>query len=379
MSEGWNPFSRSVLSVLVTALVGFGSYLFIQALLPLQISELGGNATLVGVILAAFSVSSVVIRPLLGRLTDAIGPRTILLLGVAILSVSAIGYLIPALGVMLLVRVVHGIGWAAFNTGALTSIATLAPSERRGEASGIYNLMPAIAQLAFPAVGIIVAERLGLQVAFGVSCGIALVGVIVIGTSPRMPPVVRPSSRPVLFDRAGILPMVLEFLNSTCLILVTAFPPLFAAQKGIHIEALAIYYALFGGTVVTVRLLASRFLDRVNRRMTISCAAVLGIAGLSVGALADSVALLTVSACLYGAATAVMSPSTMALAIDRARPGMIGAAMATYSLGIQFGLGVGAFAWGVLIDSFGFPSPYFAAIGAMVLLLVLTLTSTRGR
>jgi predicted MFS family arabinose efflux permease len=53
--------------------------------------------------------------------------------------------------------------------------------------------------------------------------------------------------------------------------------------------------------------------------------------------------------------------------------------MATYSLGIQFGLGVGAFAWGVLIDSFGFPSPYFAAIGAMVLLLVLTLMSTRGR
>ncbi len=377
MSDERSLYSRPLLAVLATALAGFGSYLFIQALLPLQVSELGGTATLVGIILGAFSVSSVVIRPLIGRLTDSIGPRTILLVGVALLGVSTLGYLIPAIAIMLLVRVVHGVGWAAFNTGALASIATLAPPERRGEASGIYNLMPAIAQLAFPAAGIIVAERMGLQAAFTISAGIALIGVLIIGGSPRTAPVASSLSRPAMFERAWMFPMALEFLNSTCLILVIAFPPLFAIDKGIDVEQLAIYYPFYGGTVVAVRLLASRWLDRVDRSITIAAAAIVGIMGLGVGAIADSVAVLTVSACLYGMATAVISPSSMALAIHRARPGTAGAAMATYSLGIQLGLGVGAFAWGVLIDAFGFPSPYLGAIVAMLLLLVLTVVAHR--
>jgi predicted MFS family arabinose efflux permease len=334
---------------------------------------------MVGIVLATFSLSSVVIRPLLGRLTDAIGPRTILLLGVMILSVSGMGYLIPSLVAMLLVRVLHGVGWAAFNTGALASIAHLAPAHRRGEASGVYNLMPGIAQLAFPAMGILVSERLGLGAAFAISCGIALVGVIVIGTSPRLPPVARPASRTALLDRAWMLPMALEFLNSMCLILVIAFPPLFATHKGIDVEELALYYPLYGGTVVAVRLLASRFLDRLNRTVTTSSAALIGMLGLGLGALAESVPTLTLAACLYGVATAVISPSTMALAIDRARSGTAGAAMATYSLGIQFGLGAGAFLWGVLIDAFGFPSPYLGAMVVMALFLALSLASGRGR
>jgi len=372
-------YTRPLVSVLVTAFVGFGSYLFIQALLPLQVSALGGNATLVGVVLAVFSLSSVVIRPHIGRLTDAIGPRTVLFAGLVVLSVSGLGYLVPAIGVLLVVRAVHGIGWAAFNTGALASIATLAPPARRGEASGIYNVMPGTAQLVFPGVGIIVAERMGLDVAFALSAVIALVGVLVIGTSPSVPPATSRASGRAMFDRAWLLPMTLEFLNSMCLILVMAFPPLFATQKGIDVEELAVYYPIYGGVVVGVRILASRYLDRIDRKVLTAIAGLVGLVGLALGALAESVPVLTASACLYAAATAVISPSTMALAIDRAGPGAAGAAMATYSLGIQFGLGFGAFAWGVLIDAFGFPSPFLGAIVVMALFIALTLASARGR
>jgi MFS family permease len=316
-----------------------------------------------------------VVRPLIGRLTDAIGPRKVLLLGVAILSLSGLGYLVPALAVLLLVRVVHGIGWAAFNTGALASIATLAPATRRGEASGVYNVMPGIAQLVFPGLGILVAERAGLPVAFALSGAIAFAGVLIIGASPRTAPVARPQARSTYFDRAWLLPTTLEFLNSTCLILILAFPPVFALHKGIEFEELAIYYPLYGVVVVAVRLLARTYFDQVDRRLTISAAALVGIAGLGVGALAESVGLLTVSACMFGAATAVISPSTMALAIDRAGPGTAGAAMATYSMGIQLGLGVGAFTWGVFIDAFGFPSPYLGAIATYAVLLTLALAA----
>jgi predicted MFS family arabinose efflux permease len=56
----------------------------------------------------------------------------------------------------------------------------------------------------------------------------------------------------------------------------------------------------------------------------------------------------------------------MALAIDRADPRRMGAAMATYSLGFQLALGAGAAAWGFVIDAFGYPGPYIGAIGLQV-------------
>ena len=55
----------------------------------------------------------------------------------------------------------------------------------------------------------------------------------------------------------------------------------------------------------------------------------------------------------------------MALAMDRADPERRGAAMATYSLGYQVGVGLGAAAWGAVIALWGFPAPFLLAMLAM--------------
>jgi predicted MFS family arabinose efflux permease len=72
----------------------------------------------------------------------------------------------------------------------------------------------------------------------------------------------------------------------------------------------------------------------------------------------------------------------MALAIDRADPRRMGAAMATYSLGFQLALGLGAAAWGIVIDAVGYPGPYIGAIGlqvGVVVLLALAWPSVRSK
>jgi hypothetical protein len=53
----------------------------------------------------------------------------------------------------------------------------------------------------------------------------------------------------------------------------------------------------------------------------------------------------------------------------------MGAAMATYSLGFQLGLGLGATAWGVVISVAGYPAPFLGAIAVQALLIIAV---TRG-
>ena len=81
---------------------------------------------------------------------------------------------------------------------------------------------------------------------------------------------------------------------------------------------------------------------------------------------------------LWALAASVTSPTAMALAMDRAAPGRMGAAMATYSLGFQLGFGGGAALWGATITAAGFSQTFLIAILAEAALIGLLLYARRG-
>jgi len=53
---------------------------------------------------------------------------------------------------LLLLRVLHGIGWGAATTAASTLIADIAPPSRRGEAMGIFGMASNVAMAIGPAL-----------------------------------------------------------------------------------------------------------------------------------------------------------------------------------------------------------------------------------
>ena len=91
---------------------------------------------MVGLMVAAFSLPSVILRPWMGRLVDEWSTRGVMLAGMATLAVSSVAYLAQSFVALFTVRIVHGTGWAAFNSGGHTMVGRLAPPARRGEASG---------------------------------------------------------------------------------------------------------------------------------------------------------------------------------------------------------------------------------------------------
>ncbi len=75
--------SRVVFFVFVTVfldLVGFG---IVMPLMPLYVTSMGGNAQTVGFLLAGFSLLQLLATPFLGRLSDRIGRRPVILVSLA--------------------------------------------------------------------------------------------------------------------------------------------------------------------------------------------------------------------------------------------------------------------------------------------------------
>lgn len=105
--------------VLIALGVTIGSFTTLQSLLvpvlPLMQRDLDTSTTGITWALTAWLIAAAVSTPLLGRVGDLVGKRRVLLISIAAVAVgSVIAALAPSLGVLVLARVIQGMGGAIF-------------------------------------------------------------------------------------------------------------------------------------------------------------------------------------------------------------------------------------------------------------------------
>ncbi len=357
----------------LVAFAAFASQMMLQPVLPLLVLDLGGDSAIAGLVIFAFSVPSVVVRPLFGRLSDRWSRLGVLAIGVGGVAVSGIAYLIPMLLVVVLVRIGHGVAWAAFNTGAGSLLADLAPPRRRGEAAGVYSLTQGLANVLMPALGLAMVTGIGLgaPLVLVTLLGVAgLIGVAVIASRTREHPhrSDRPASRGSLLERSALLPMVIDMAWLCAYPMFFVFPPVIAAARGIPLEGLWPYYLVAGTSLVLGRIVAARFLDRYARRTTLLAGCALGLVGLVVGTISLELTGLMLAGALYAAGMSAVGPTVLALTMDRAPTDRVGAAIATQTLGGQLGIGVGSVLVGVTLEVLPVEASFILLLLVMVAL-----------
>ncbi len=381
-----SPAGRSLLLVCLFALVGFGHENVIAPVLPLIVLERGGDAAVVGLLVAAYGIPSVVLRPMLGRWLDTPRRPLIVRAGAAVIATAPLGFLVSALPAMIATRTVQGVGWAAYGTAGHAILARVAPAARRGEAAGYYNAMPALAVLIAPTIGLWLFTTSGDAAPFLVSAalgvtGLALTRLLPLHTVAASSTVPAPKPRLVVgvFDPVAVVPMILIATFMSVQSLFVIFAPVFARNRGIPIEQLGLYYPAFGGVVLLAQLSLGRVSDRFGRRPVIALGCCVAIVGMIAAGLATDLGGLLLGGSLYGLATALVTSTVGAVAMESAPPERAGSAMATYSLGYQLGTSLGGAAWGAIIAAIGYPWPF--VVGAIVLAgaLGLALALVPGR
>lgn len=387
---------RALALVCLFAFVGFGHESVMAPVLPLIVLARGGDAALVGALVAAHGIPSIVLRPILGRWFDTPRRPRIVRAGAAIIGLAPLGYILPSLPAMLVTRTVQGVGWAAYGTAGHAILALAAPAGRRGEAAGYYNAMPALAVLVGPAVGLWLFANVGDAAPFLLSAVLGLTGLAITtwlplrpGVRPRaeepavaasiaaaaLPPPAPAGRRLVagLFDPVAVVPMVLIAAFMSVQSLFVIFAPVFTTSRGIPIEQLGLYFPAYGAVLLVAQLTLGRVSDGFGRRPTVALGCSIAIGGLVVAGTAGDLLGLLVGGSLYAVATALTTSTLGAVAMESAPPERTGSAMATYSLGYQLGASIGGAAWGALISVAGYPWPFL--LGALVLAGTLALAA----
>ncbi|HMG00464.1 MAG TPA: MFS transporter, partial [Gemmatimonadaceae bacterium] len=138
---------------MITAFVDMLGLAMVIPLLPFYATKLGASATIVGVLIAAFSIAQLASAPLWGRFSDRYGRRPALLVG---LLVSAVAYVIFAyastLWLLLISRVVQGLGGGTIGV-VQAYVADASDPNDRAKSLGWLSAATSLGAVVGPAIG----------------------------------------------------------------------------------------------------------------------------------------------------------------------------------------------------------------------------------
>jgi MFS transporter, DHA1 family, multidrug resistance protein len=174
--------------VLLAQVVAFG----VQPILPLFVRALAGNvswlATAAGLAFAVTGLADLIASPFLGKRSDRIGYRPVLL--VSLCGVAA--FTIPqafaqTVGAFIALRFGVGLFLGGVLPTANALIGRLFPLERRGHVFGITSSATFLGMFSGPLLGGAIAARFGFEVAFVAIGAVALVNFAWVWVSVRTP------------------------------------------------------------------------------------------------------------------------------------------------------------------------------------------------
>ena len=139
--------------LMITAFVDMLGLAMVIPLLPFYATKLGASATIVGVLIAAFSIAQLASAPLWGKFSDRYGRRPALLAG---LLVSAVAYVIFAyastLWLLLLSRIVQGLGGGTIGV-VQAYVADASDPNDRAKSLGWLSAATSLGAVVGPAIG----------------------------------------------------------------------------------------------------------------------------------------------------------------------------------------------------------------------------------
>lgn len=377
-----NPF----FAILAASLLGRLSYQMARSpVLPRFAESLGAAPELIGMVVAASTVTGVLFKLPAGALSDVYGRRRVMLLGAVFFAVPPFLYpLVDNAGALLALRFVHGFATAIFAPVASAYVAGLG-EQARGARLGWFSSANDLGATAGPLIGGVI---LYATASFATSyLVVGLLGVLAFGSALFVPEaeVKRPAAGRSMAERAAELRDGLHEVVTTPAVLTAAaaeatlylgfgaflgFLPLYARTTGLDDAQIALVLALQLTVALSTKPLTGNLSDRLGRKPVIVLGLLATAAALPLIFRMSSFAGLLAVVPLLGLGIAAVTPATNALIADLVAARRLGAGMGVFGTIWDVGEAAGPILAGILTGQIGY-EPAFDAIAAAIAAIAL--------
>jgi MFS family permease len=313
----------------------------------------------IGILIGVFSVSSLVLRPFVGRALLRIPERKFMIAGTLLFALTSLAYLVaPPFWSFLIVRIFQGIGLAFFYTASFTLIANISSKEHRGQSLSYFYLALNIAFALAPYLGMLLINRFNFTVLFLSCTGVSLCSFFTTVKLKKMQGLPledqSPRDQPFL-SREALPPSIMVFLISTIWGTLTAFFPLYALDQGVTNPG--VFFGTFAIMLILGRGLGGKILDLYSREKVILPCLSTCIIAMIILAFSKTLPMFILVAGIWGIGNAFLFPALTAYALDLAGP-YRGPAMGTFTALQDLGVGLGAVVMGIVLRFTNYPTMF---------------------
>lgn len=134
-------WTRPFLMIIAVSLCDSMSHMMLQFMISSYAVQIGIAASLAATLVSIISVSSLVMRPVAGRLVDALNKKWLLVLSMATTCGAMVLYFFAAdFWSLLIARLTHGLSYGLSTVAAITIAGALVPKDRIGSGIAIYGM-----------------------------------------------------------------------------------------------------------------------------------------------------------------------------------------------------------------------------------------------
>ncbi|USX52249.1 MFS transporter [Lentzea sp. HUAS12] len=325
-----------------------------------------------GLLLAIYDGAEVLLKPVFGTLADRIGPRPVLLGGLAAFALASSAFVL--VDNVAVARFGQGVAAAAFSPAASAMVARLTPESARGKAFGRYGAWKGIGYTAGPLLGGVLIHFGDFELLFLTMAALAVVVALWCLTVPHLEPL--PRRRQTVRDLVKRLshndflrPTAALAASTAALATAIGFLPVKAAAHGPVVTGAAV--SLLAVTAALVQPRVGKALDsrQVSTRTGVRAGLLLAAAGFLAAAVVPGLTGTLVAAALIGAGSGAVTPLAFAALAKSTSEERLGQTMGSAEVGRELGDAGGPLLVGGLASVASLP------VGLLGLAAVIALTA----
>ena len=329
--------------------------------IPIYLSRLGSTEVEIGILIGALGLSSLVLRPIVGKKLSNFGEKKFMLAGALLFTATSIAYIVaPPFWPILFVRVFQGIGTAFFFTASIAFITQISPEAYRGQSLGYFFLSFNTSMALAPIIGMFLINQFSFDILFLVCTALSLCSLWIasrLGRKAPKPidPLPLEAGSPLGFKTLS--PILLYFMVHMIFGALMAFFPLHAVKQGVANPGL--FFTAYAFVMIAGRVLGGRIFDAYQREKVILPCIIAFIIAMSLLAFSKSLEMFILVAVIAAAGHSFLVPSLFAYVLDLAGPSH-GPAIGWLTAMGDLGLGLGPMIMGVVLRLTDFPTMFLS-------------------
>ena len=359
--------SRPFALLLLATVGGFTNLHLLFAVVPKYVTAGGASTVGAGLVTGTLMATTVLTQPQVPRVTSKIGYPATLAIGLVLLGAPAL--LLPlssGLPLVLGVSLVRGLGFGTITVTGSAVTAELVPAQRHGAGMGLYGVAVGVPGIIGLPLGLWLAENVGYTEVF-LAAGLAPVAGLAATLGIRAPRPAAGARRHSVLAGLGAARLARPFIVLCSVTaaggIVKTFLPL-AVPAGLAALASAALFAQL--TAVTMaRMIAGMVGDRVGSGLLLVPGVLLAALGMLSLVGTGSPALLLGGAAMFGFGLGIVQTVTLVLMLGRVARAGYGSVSAQWNIAFDAGTGLGATAFGVVVQQLGYQTGFAVTAGLL--------------